>query len=195
MMYEAAASLGYESESALSMDGRCSPPCSEGAARSTGVAGKLLKSASAGLTSSNFFGPVDPTAYLRPAQLQTNHPLAGEGSGDNLRPTDIYAAFQAHRPLLRRPSHRHSPSRSPTQDLSSLHCLESLPRVLLIGPNRPTREEKGQSDSSNRYSRVHKARGKFSDSRRKEVQEVRKRGACIRCRMLRKTVSGWNMSP
>lgn len=33
-----------------------------------------------------------------------------------------------------------------------------------------------------------KVRGRFSDSRRKEVQEVRKRGACIRCRMLKKPV-------
>ncbi|KAF2089213.1 hypothetical protein K490DRAFT_19004, partial [Saccharata proteae CBS 121410] len=34
-----------------------------------------------------------------------------------------------------------------------------------------------------------KVRGRFSDSRRKEVQEVRKRGACIRCRMLKKPCS------
>lgn len=33
------------------------------------------------------------------------------------------------------------------------------------------------------------ARGRFSDSRRKEVQEIRKRGACIRCRMLKKSCS------
>ncbi|KAK4547482.1 hypothetical protein LTR36_001138 [Oleoguttula mirabilis] len=33
------------------------------------------------------------------------------------------------------------------------------------------------------------ARGRFSDSRRKEVQEIRKRGACIRCRMLKKPCS------
>ncbi|KAF2833285.1 hypothetical protein CC86DRAFT_311015 [Ophiobolus disseminans] len=37
-----------------------------------------------------------------------------------------------------------------------------------------------------------KVRGRFSDSRRKEVQEVRKRGACIRCRMLKKPCSGEN---
>ncbi|KAF2761944.1 hypothetical protein EJ05DRAFT_496831 [Pseudovirgaria hyperparasitica] len=36
----------------------------------------------------------------------------------------------------------------------------------------------------------HKVRGRFSDTRRKEVQEVRKRGACIRCRMLKKPCSG-----
>jgi hypothetical protein len=34
-----------------------------------------------------------------------------------------------------------------------------------------------------------KVRGKFDNSRRQEVQEVRKVGACIRCRMLKKTCS------
>ncbi|KAI9684398.1 MAG: hypothetical protein M1829_002208 [Trizodia sp. TS-e1964] len=34
-----------------------------------------------------------------------------------------------------------------------------------------------------------KHRSKFSPTRRKEVQEVRKRGACMRCRMLKKPVS------
>ena len=33
-----------------------------------------------------------------------------------------------------------------------------------------------------------KARCKFSDERRKEVQEIRRQGACIRCRMLKKPV-------
>ncbi|KAF2460891.1 hypothetical protein BDY21DRAFT_134317 [Lineolata rhizophorae] len=37
-----------------------------------------------------------------------------------------------------------------------------------------------------------KVRGRFTDTRRKEVQEVRKRGACIRCRMLKKSCSGEN---
>ncbi|EMD01187.1 hypothetical protein BAUCODRAFT_29620 [Baudoinia panamericana UAMH 10762] len=40
-----------------------------------------------------------------------------------------------------------------------------------------------------RKRHVPKARGHFTDSRRKEVQEVRKRGACIRCRMLKKPCS------
>ncbi|KAL8963151.1 MAG: hypothetical protein Q9193_000552 [Seirophora villosa] len=35
--------------------------------------------------------------------------------------------------------------------------------------------------------RAQKVRGKFTDSRRQEVQKIRKKGACIRCRMLRKT--------
>ncbi|KAL8938251.1 MAG: hypothetical protein Q9216_003991 [Gyalolechia sp. 2 TL-2023] len=40
------------------------------------------------------------------------------------------------------------------------------------------------------HGRAQKVRGKFTDSRRQEVQNVRKKGACIRCRMLRKTCSG-----
>lgn len=38
-----------------------------------------------------------------------------------------------------------------------------------------------------------KTRGRFTPNRRKEVQEVRRQGACIRCRMLKKPVSslGW----
>ena len=38
-----------------------------------------------------------------------------------------------------------------------------------------------------------KVRGKFSPSRRQEVREMRQRGACLRCRMLKKTCS--NGSP
>ena len=38
-------------------------------------------------------------------------------------------------------------------------------------------------------SQKNKTRGRFNDSRRKEVQEIRKRGACIRCRMLKKPCS------
>lgn len=34
-----------------------------------------------------------------------------------------------------------------------------------------------------------KARSRFTDNRRKEVQEIRKRGACMRCRMLKKPCS------
>ena len=35
-----------------------------------------------------------------------------------------------------------------------------------------------------------KTRAHFNDTRRKEVQEIRKRGACLRCRMLKKPCSG-----
>ena len=40
----------------------------------------------------------------------------------------------------------------------------------------------------NTMPRLQKVRGPLSDARRLEVKSVRKKGACIRCRMLRKTV-------
>ena len=44
------------------------------------------------------------------------------------------------------------------------------------------------TERSTIHGRGQKARGKLSSSRRQEVQNMRKQGACIRCRMLRKTV-------
>lgn len=64
-------------------------------------------------------------------------------------------------------------------------------------PNRPHINPQLEPNSSSgqhhrvldkSHGRAQKVRGKFTDSRRQEVQEIRKRGACIRCRMLRKTV-------
>ncbi|KAL8938005.1 MAG: hypothetical protein Q9211_003406, partial [Gyalolechia sp. 1 TL-2023] len=44
------------------------------------------------------------------------------------------------------------------------------------------------------HGRAQKVRSKFTDSRRQEVQKIRKKGACIRCRMLRKTTCASVMS-
>ncbi|KAM3085209.1 hypothetical protein ACMFMG_003638 [Clarireedia jacksonii] len=59
---------------------------------------------------------------------------------------------------------------------------------LAINPTMTTEfsAEYGNGQKANKP----KVRGRFSDTRRKEVQEVRKRGACIRCRMLKKPCSG-----
>lgn len=65
------------------------------------------------------------------------------------------------------------------------------PRPLAINPNAP-QAHFGTDFSVNHKSVKPKVRGRFSDIRRKEVQEVRKRGACIRCRMLKKPCSGDN---
>ncbi|KAJ4354452.1 uncharacterized protein N0V89_006189 [Didymosphaeria variabile] len=60
-----------------------------------------------------------------------------------------------------------------------------------IAPNS-TQTHFGTDFSVNHKSVKPKVRGRFTDTRRKEVQEVRKRGACIRCRMLKKPCSGDN---
>ncbi len=44
------------------------------------------------------------------------------------------------------------------------------------------------SEHISSHGRAQKSRGKLSSARRQEVQNMRKQGACIRCRMLRKTV-------
>jgi len=63
----------------------------------------------------------------------------------------------------------------------------TFPRPIAMNPNGPHREYTTDFNTSPRPSRP-KVRGRFTPSRRKEVQEVRKRGACLRCRMLKKPV-------
>lgn len=66
----------------------------------------------------------------------------------------------------------------------------SHPRPIAMNPN--IQHQFTQDFSVTSKPAKPKVRGRFSDSRRKEVQEVRKRGACIRCRMLKKPCSGEN---
>jgi hypothetical protein len=65
------------------------------------------------------------------------------------------------------------------------------PRTIAMNPNG-NQTHFTTDFSMNQKPAKPKVRGRFSDTRRKEVQEVRKRGACIRCRMLKKPCSGEN---
>ncbi|KAL6704786.1 hypothetical protein ACN47E_007590 [Coniothyrium glycines] len=71
-----------------------------------------------------------------------------------------------------------------------MHKSMAHPRPIAMNPNSQTHFT--TDFSMNQKPPKPKVRGRFSDSRRKEVQEVRKRGACIRCRMLKKPCSGDN---
>ena len=65
----------------------------------------------------------------------------------------------------------------------------TLPRPIAISPNIQTPDfitEFGTAVKSQKP----KVRGRFSADRRKQVQQVRKKGACIRCRFLKKPCSG-----
>lgn len=66
----------------------------------------------------------------------------------------------------------------------------TYPRAIAINPNGSRRGSSVDNAGSQGEIR-HKVRGRFTDSRREEVQKVRKMGACIRCRMLRKPVSSF----
>lgn len=71
-----------------------------------------------------------------------------------------------------------------------LNKTTAHPRPIAMNPNPQTHFT--TDFSVNQKVSKPKVRGRFSDTRRKEVQEVRKRGACIRCRMLKKPCSGDN---
>jgi hypothetical protein len=63
----------------------------------------------------------------------------------------------------------------------------SYPRPIAMNPNTQAKGFVNDFGNATKPAKP-KVRGRFSAARRKEVQEVRKRGACIRCRMLKKPV-------
>lgn len=63
----------------------------------------------------------------------------------------------------------------------------SFPRPIAMNPNSQAKGFVNEFGNSTKPAKP-KVRGRFSAARRREVQEVRKRGACIRCRMLKKPV-------
>lgn len=63
----------------------------------------------------------------------------------------------------------------------------TFPRPIAANPNTPSRGFVNDFGNSTKPPKP-KVRGRFSASRRKEVQDVRKKGACMRCRMLKKPV-------
>lgn len=69
----------------------------------------------------------------------------------------------------------------------------TFPRPIAINPNTQAKGFVNEFGNSTKPKKP-KVRGRFSASRRREVQEVRKRGACIRCRMLKKPVGSFEES-
>ena len=107
-------------------------------------------------------------------------------ANNNPRPFDTYSEIQALRSTSTWPQKRNGPTRNLSNGSGAkIVRASTYPRAIAMNVNRHSR---GSETDGDRPHRNQKIRGKFSDSRRKEVQEVRKKGACIRCRMLRKTV-------
>jgi hypothetical protein len=71
---------------------------------------------------------------------------------------------------------------------SGIPAGNTYPRTIAMNPSMTTEfsTEFGNGQRPNKP----KVRGRFTPTRRREVQEVRKKGACIRCRMLKKPCSG-----
>jgi len=87
----------------------------------------------------------------------------------------LFESLQEHDPSLT--------AATPTQRAAS------FPRPIAMNPNTQAKGFVNEFGNSTKPTKP-KVRGRFSAERRREVQEVRKRGACIRCRMLKKPCSG-----
>jgi hypothetical protein len=85
----------------------------------------------------------------------------------------LFESLQEHDPSLT--------AATPTQRAAS------FPRPIAMNPNTQAKGFVNEFGNSTKPTKP-KVRGRFSAERRREVQEVRKRGACIRCRMLKKPV-------
>ncbi|GAB7348538.1 hypothetical protein MBLNU459_g6932t1 [Dothideomycetes sp. NU459] len=101
-------------------------------------------------------------------------------------------AFQYH---PQRPPPAVDPQLQPAEDFSTLVAPqdESNPDGIR-DDGTPSQPSQGLTVNSSGFGLLQrtnrsKARGRFSEERRKEVQSVRKKGACIRCRMLKKPCS------
>lgn len=72
------------------------------------------------------------------------------------------------------------------------HSTEERPvqplRPIAMNPHSRPANFVSETGSSNKVQK-HKVRGRFAPDRRKEVRELRKVGACMRCRMLKKVCS------
>jgi hypothetical protein len=64
----------------------------------------------------------------------------------------------------------------------------SYPRPIAMNPNTQAKGFVNEFGNSTKPMKP-KVRGRFTAERRREVQDVRKKGACLRCRMLKKPVS------
>ncbi|PZD05013.1 GAL4 domain containing protein [Pyrenophora tritici-repentis] len=103
------------------------------------------------------------------------HPQ-GRGQWPNIQPNSLDPMLQDHG----------------KEQMQATEMLKGMghPRPLAMNPGNQTHFT--TDFSMNQKPAKPKVRGRFTDTRRKEVQEVRKRGACIRCRMLKKPCSGEN---
>ncbi|MCJ1388629.1 hypothetical protein MMC18_001476 [Xylographa bjoerkii] len=111
------------------------------------------------------------------ASLTETEPSVTYETANGHGPFDVYSELQALRPPSTWPSKRTTIERSPSnEEEAGLERASTQPSRLALGSNSQFMND----TFGEQQNRVQKIRGKFSEVRRKEVQEVRKRGACIR---------------
>ncbi|KAJ5370455.1 uncharacterized protein N7496_006547 [Penicillium cataractarum] len=133
----------------------------------------------------------DSTSNARQSQLSMIAASANEMvpqgltmDDDGLKMGQWGQQLTTHEQLLFDSLQEHDPSLT-----AATQRAASFPRPIAMNPNTQAKGFVNEFGNSTKPAKP-KVRGRFSDERRREVQEVRKRGACIRCRMLKKPCSG-----
>lgn len=104
-------------------------------------------------------------------------------------PTKTLASRKANGASHSTPSTAHLDGVAHNIDPQLRDVAQKLTEAMAPAPKyRPIAVKAGEGEPSSDLAK-HKARGKFTEPRRKEVQNIRKLGACMRCRMLKKPCS------
>ena len=145
-------------------------------------------------------------AYIAQAQVGAEHPAF---SNDAVQPPLVQTTTTASRQMNQIDLGPNVAPIDPQLDVSRSNNDSILPGQTSEPPLQPqedfiawteapqgfvTQQEPPSNEPNPEFGMAHKsdknnARARFTDTRRKEVQEVRKRGACMRCRMLKKPCS------
>ncbi|KAH0551082.1 hypothetical protein GP486_007570 [Trichoglossum hirsutum] len=128
--------------------------------------------------------PLEPEAQPLPSSFESIsdgffHPRMPRSSST----WPLIPSAPSAEPTLYDPTHDHAVA------VKGISRAATYPRAIAINPHAPQGEFRAEFSSGSEKPVRPKVRGRFTASRRKEVQEVRKRGACIRCRMLKKPIS------
>ena len=109
--------------------------------------------------------------------------LDGDGIGpDGIKLGQWSQQLSTHEQLLFDSLAEHDPSLT-----AATQRAASYPRPIAMNPNTQAKGFVNEFGNSTKPMKP-KVRGRFSAERRREVQDVRKKGACLRCRMLKKPV-------
>jgi hypothetical protein len=126
---------------------------------------------------------------VQPPLVHTTTTASHRTNENNLVPDDAPIDPQLDVPMnTNEPIMPDQPNEPPSQPQDDFITWTEAPQGFVTQQEPPSNEpnpEFGMAHKSDKNN----ARARFTDTRRKEVQEVRKRGACMRCRMLKKPCS------
>lgn len=133
--------------------------------------------------------PIFPDDAVQSALIDTTITANHQMNQSNLGPDDAPIDPQLDVPRNSNDSILpEQPKEPPLQPQEDFIAWTEAPQEFVTQQEPPSNEPNPEFGTSQKSDK-NNARARFTDTRRKEVQEVRKRGACMRCRMLKKPCS------